>query len=98
MNTQVTFVDCPAYMDRHGTARCGLPVALEYRYTVSSADGPLQAARIRCLRGHWFNAPIQALTVQNCPSAAIPAPTPPAISRLGGRREGGTSANPARLP
>ena len=98
MNTKVTFIDCPAYMDRHGTARCGLPAAVEYRYTVSSVEGPLEAAKIRCPRGHWFNGPIEALTVENYPSAAAPAPTAPAISRLGGRREGGTSANLTRLP
>ena len=75
MNTEVTFIDCPAYMDRHGTARCGLPAAVEYRYSVSSAEGPLEAAKIRCPRGHWFNGPIQALIVQNCPTAAGPTPT-----------------------
>lgn len=70
MNTEVTFMDCPAYMDRHGTARCGLPAAVEYRYTLSSVDGPLEAAKIRCPRGHWFNGPVETLTLEKYPSAA----------------------------
>jgi len=98
MDTGVMFLDCPAYTDRHGTARCGLPAAVQDRYTVSSTGGPQESAKISCPRGHWFNGPIEALTRENTPARPHPAPTPPAISRLGGRREGGTSANPARLP
>ena len=29
MNTDVMVLDCPAYTDRHGTTRCGLPAAVE---------------------------------------------------------------------
>jgi hypothetical protein len=58
----VMFLDCPAYMDQHGAARCGLPAAVEYRYTVSSTDGPLESARTRCPRGHCFNGPLESLT------------------------------------
>jgi hypothetical protein len=53
-------MDCPAYMD--GGERCGMPAAVEYRYTVESTDGPLESAKIRCPRGHWFNGPIESLT------------------------------------
>jgi hypothetical protein len=70
MNTEVTFVDCPAYMDRHGTVRCGLPAEVEYRYTVGSLQGPLEGAKIRCPRGHWFNGLIEALTLEESPRAA----------------------------
>ena len=66
----VMFMDCPEYMDRHGTARCGLPAAVEYRYTVSSMAGLLEGAKIRCPRGHWFSAPIEALTWEKDPSTA----------------------------
>lgn len=83
MNTEVTFMDCPAYMDRHGTARCGLPAAVEYRYTISSVDGPLEAAKIRCLRGHWFNGPVETLTLEKYPSAA-----PPTAPRTGHQQAG----------
>jgi hypothetical protein len=57
------FLDCPAYMDHDGAVRCGLPAAVEYRYTCESTDGPLESAKIRCPRGHGFNGPVESLTV-----------------------------------
>ena len=85
MPTEMTVLDCPAYTDRHGTTRCGLPAAVQYRYTVSSTDGPQEAAKISCPHGHWFNAPVEALTRDRHPGTAPPAATPPAITRLGGQ-------------
>jgi hypothetical protein len=44
----------------------GLPSVrgvVEGRYTMESTDGPLESARIRCPRGHWFNGPVEYLTV-----------------------------------
>jgi hypothetical protein len=61
MDIGVMFLDCPAYMDSSGAARCGLPAAVEYRYTMRSTDGPLESAKIRCPRGHCFNGPLEAL-------------------------------------
>ena len=66
------FLDCPAYMDRHGAQRCGLPAEVEYRYELGSSDGPLASAKIRCPRGHWFNGPLESLTCLS-PNAAAPA-------------------------
>ena len=64
------FLDCPAYMDAHGAARCGLPAEIEGRYLARSTDGPLESAKIRCPRGHWFNGPIESLTWgKNAPQA-----------------------------
>jgi hypothetical protein len=62
MEASVMFLDCPAYMDQHGANRCGLPAEVEYRYLVSSTDGPMESARIRCPRGHCFNGPLESLT------------------------------------
>jgi hypothetical protein len=62
MTDETTFLDCPAYRDRHGTVRCGLPAEVEYRYTMTSTDGPLESARIRCPHGHVFNGPVESLT------------------------------------
>ena len=56
------FLDCPEYMDNRGAVRCGLPAAVEYRYTMTSTDGPLESARIRCPRGHCLNGPLDSLT------------------------------------
>jgi len=73
MDTSVTFLDCPAYVDKHGAARCGLPATVEYRYPIRSIEGMLDAVKIRCPRGHWFNGPIDALTVAASPSTAVQA-------------------------
>ena len=70
MEASVMFLDCPALLGRHGTARCGLPAEVEYRYTVGSTDGPLESAKIRCPRGHWFNGPIESLTWEDKPQQA----------------------------
>jgi len=56
------FMDCPAYMDGRGAVRCGLPAEVESWYAVRSTDGPLESAKIRCPRGHWFNGPVESLT------------------------------------
>jgi hypothetical protein len=62
VDTDMIFMDCPAYMDEDGAVRCGLPAEVEYRYAVRSSDGPLESAKIRCPRGHWFNGPVESLT------------------------------------
>jgi len=63
MDSFVTFLDCPAYMDKTGSVRCGLPAEVQGRYTMRSTDGPLESAKIRCPRGHFFNGPIESLTL-----------------------------------
>ena len=63
MTNETTFLDCPAYLDRQGAVRCGLPAEVEDRYTMTSTDGPLESARIRCPEGHMFNGPIESLTL-----------------------------------
>ena len=70
MQSQEMFRDCPAYMGKGNAARCGLPARVEMRYTVRSADGPLESAKIRCPRGHWFNGAIESLAVPEKPTAA----------------------------
>jgi hypothetical protein len=62
MDADMMFLDCPAYRDRPGTARCGLPAEVEYWYTLGSTDGPLECAKIRCPAGHVFNGPLESLT------------------------------------
>ena len=70
MDLSVMFMDCREYLDQTGTARCGLPAAVEYRYTISSLEGLLEGAKIRCARGHWFSGPLEALTWEKHPSPA----------------------------
>src|SRR6516165_1861819 len=69
MDTSVMFLDCPAYMDKTGAARCGLPAAVEYRYAVRSTDGPLESVKIQCPRGHRFNGPIDSLLWDKAPAS-----------------------------
>lgn len=69
MDASVMFVDCPAYLDRTGAVRCGLPAEVEHRYQMRSTDGLLDCARIRCPRGHFFNGPVESLTLADPGSA-----------------------------
>jgi hypothetical protein len=75
MESHMMFLDCPAYLGG-GAARCGLPAEVETRYTVSSTDGPLESAKIRCPRGHWFNGPIEFLTVPEQRTIAVVSGSP----------------------
>jgi hypothetical protein len=59
------FLDCPAYLDDEGGARCGLPAEIGWRYTMQSTEGPLDSVMIRCPSGHRFNGPIEFLTCTN---------------------------------
>ena len=51
--------------------RCGLPAEVEYRYTLTSTDGPLEGAKIRCPRGHWFSGPLESLVPAERPDAVV---------------------------
>jgi hypothetical protein len=70
MDGQAMFLNCPAYLDRDGAARCGLPAEVEMQYIIKSTDGPLESAKITCLRGHHFNGPVESLTVPGPPAVA----------------------------
>jgi len=63
------FLSCPAYLGDNPAARCGLPAEVEAQYVLRSTDGPLECARIRCPRGHWFNGPIESLAIPRPPAA-----------------------------
>jgi hypothetical protein len=69
MDADTTFLDCPAYINGDGSARCGLPAAVEDRYTLGSTDGAVAAVRIRCPKDHWFSGPADSLAV---PATATP--------------------------
>jgi hypothetical protein len=82
MESQAMFLNCPAYLDDDGALRCGLPAEVEVRYIMNSTGGPLESAKTRCLLGHWFNGPVECLTVPDPPApAAVSArpPPPPAV-------------------
>ena len=56
------FLNCPAYIDQEGAARCGLPAEVRCRFTMCSTDGPVESAMIRCPAGHYFCGAIESLT------------------------------------
>ena len=58
------FFDCPAWLDKEGAIRCGLPAEVRCRFTMRSTDGFVESAMIRCPDGHWFNGPIESLTCE----------------------------------
>jgi hypothetical protein len=71
----MNFLDCPAYLDELGTARCGLPAEVRCRFTMDSTDGPLDSVMIRCPAGHWFNGPVDCLVTSD-PAMASPVERP----------------------
>ena|SRR5215469_8553562 len=64
MESHPMFLDCPAYLDQRGKVRCGLPAHVERRFKLSSTNGPLESALIRCPAGHSFHAPIEFLSLE----------------------------------
>jgi hypothetical protein len=62
MNRRIMFMDCPAYLSKDRTTRCGLPAEVMRRFLMNSTDGPLESATIRCPASHFFNGPIKFLT------------------------------------
>ena len=74
MDGQAMLVDCPAFLGQDGAVRCGLPAQVETWYTIRSTDGPLESARIRCPRGHWFNASVEALSATGSRRVRSPSP------------------------
>jgi hypothetical protein len=91
MEATMMFLDCPAYLDQNGAARCGLPAEVRCRFTMRSTGGPLESAMIRCPAGHWFSGPIESLIWQrpdkHHPGTAAVASTA-RRTRLTGRHHG----------
>jgi hypothetical protein len=79
------FLDCPAYLDGEGDARCGLPAEIRCRYTMQSTDGPLDSVMIRCPSDHLFNGPIEFLTWTDGESQDAGRPQPDGSSAGLGR-------------
>ena len=85
MYTEVMVLACPAYTDRHGTTRCGLPAAVEDRYTIYSTDGPQDSAKFSCPRGHRHLRKHLVAAGTCCASPAPPPAPAPGCSPAPGR-------------
>ena len=77
MESQLAFLDCPAWLDEKGVARCGLPAEVLRRFILESTSGPLESVTIKCPAGHFFIAPIEFLSLE-----IDPAPAPGTPERL----------------
>jgi len=77
MESQPMFLDCPAYLDQQSLDRCGLPAEVKHRFITRSTGGPIESVMIRCPAGHFFNAPIEFLSLENHPGTAQGSPTTP---------------------
>ena len=64
MESQLMFLDCPAYLDKQNLLRCGLPAEVKRRFIMRSTSGPIECAMIRCPAGHSFNGPIEFLSLE----------------------------------
>lgn len=94
------FVDCPAYLDQDGAARCGLPPRSGARTSCAPPAGPLESAMIRCPAGHWFNGPIESLTwesTDNHDPAAAAAGSRADRDSLPGTQDGGDGGGGSAL-
>jgi hypothetical protein len=80
MDARMTFLDCPAFLDQKGAARCGLPAVVEDHYRLGSTDGPVACVKIHCAAGHWFSGPVDALTMDADAPAADPAAAAAAVA------------------
>ncbi len=76
MESQTMFLDCPAHLDEQGLARCGLPAEVMRRFIMRSTGGPLESVMISCPAGHFFNAPIECLSLEKHPGTAPPPSAP----------------------
>jgi hypothetical protein len=74
MESQLAFLDCPAWLDEKCLARCGLPAEVLRRFIIESTSGPLESVTITCLVGHLFIAPIEFLSLEIGPAPASGAP------------------------
>jgi hypothetical protein len=78
MESPAMFLDCPAYLDEQGFVRCGLPAEVQCRFVMRSTSGPLESVMIRCPQGHFFNGPIEFLSLNTHPG---PPGGRPALNR-----------------
>jgi hypothetical protein len=67
----IMFLACPAYMDRDGAVRCGLPAEVSCRFVMIPPGGPRESVMIRCPPGHCVKGPIEFLTFEKPARAAV---------------------------
>ena len=56
-------------MDMTSCPECGSLAEIEWRAVLDSTDGPVEHARVRCVRRHWFLLPVATLKGAGAPRA-----------------------------
>ena len=49
-------------MDMTTCPECGVPAEVRDRHVLSSTDGPIEHARVRCVDGHCFFLPVASIS------------------------------------
>ena len=52
-------------MDLTACPECGHPAEIEWRTVLESTDGPIEHARVSCVRRHWFLLPVERLSAKS---------------------------------
>ncbi|MBD8868587.1 hypothetical protein [Nocardioides donggukensis] len=52
---------------------CHDPAEVQWRAVLESTDGPVEHARIQCLRRHWFLLPVATLAAAPAEPGSAPA-------------------------
>jgi len=60
-------------MDMTLCPECGALAAVQRREVLESTDGPVEHAKVMCVRQHWFLLPVEQLERE--PASARPAPS-----------------------
>ena len=72
MDSEVEYLDCPAYINDQGTVRCGLPAEVIDRFSLESTDGWLAAVAIVCPVNHRFNGVVDSLLLKPVKPVLLP--------------------------
>lgn len=55
-------------MDFTSCPECEALAEVEWRAVLESTDGPVEHAKVRCVRGHWFLLPVATLVASRQPT------------------------------
>ncbi len=57
-------------MDTTRCPQCGQIAEVQWRTALESTEGPVEHAKVLCVRRHWFLLPVSALPGADLPPAA----------------------------
>ena len=69
-------------MDATLCPECGALAEVQWRAVMESTDGPVEHAKISCVRRHWFLLPVAHLAAEGCGVTGTPRSAVQSGSRL----------------